>query len=265
MPRLGRGMEGGSGIVLRQMDPLEEANLFVKTAASMAKRAAARERAAAKERELKLEEHRAKQRAAETKEARNRAAIARCKALMKAKAEGKTLPPAAATKPKTTKPAAAAAAAPSLSSSSLSYSGGRSKLSAVFGRRVDLNSAEGRALKAAKPQSAAAVRAKEKAREDAVVARLIAQEEMVEQMKDVWEQACKTAYCESCKQMRTHVPKHCKKNNHRITWGSGIKRWFKCLSCSDRMTVINAQFPSRPCHKCGGSEWEAAPLYRGRH
>ena len=260
-------MEGGSGIVLRQMDPLEEANLFVKTAASMAKRAAARERAAAKERELKLEEHRAKQRAAETKEARNRAAIARCKALMKAKAEGKTLPPAAATKPKTTKTTkpAAAAAAPSLSSSSLSYSGGRSKLSAVFGRRVDLNSAEGRALKAAKPQSAAAVRAKEKAREDAVVARLIAQEEMVEQMKDVWEQACKTAYCESCKQMRTHVPKHCKKNNHRITWGSGIKRWFKCLSCSDRMTVINAQFPSRPCHKCGGSEWEAAPLYRGRH
>ncbi|KAK9509408.1 hypothetical protein O3M35_006735 [Rhynocoris fuscipes] len=86
-------------------------------------------------------------------------------------------------------------------------------------------------------------------------------EQMEEKMMNTYNTECKLVRCLKCKYTWFSASDTCKANQHPLKVFTGLKRFFKCNSCSNR-TVAPTFLPLLPCSKCGDSKWERAPMMK---
>ena len=70
---------------------------------------------------------------------------------------------------------------------------------------------------------------------------------------------CNKCHTATQKQLQT-----CIANNHLVKKSFVLKKFFKCVSCKQKVDVIGHPFPDKPCQKCGSSKWEKCSMYNER-
>jgi hypothetical protein len=85
---------------------------------------------------------------------------------------------------------------------------------------------------------------------------------LAEELNKIIEQKATGYKCVQCKRIFEVPQSFCKELQHNVSRINGIKRFFECRSCHNRVTEFCTLYPGQPCARCGCGDFTRASLWK---
>lgn len=98
---------------------------------------------------------------------------------------------------------------------------------------------------------------------DKYFSKLEKKEMMEEKMLNTYKVACKAVRCLKCNYTSFSAADRCKQEKHPLKVYDTVKRFFKCMHCSNRHISLEV-IPTQPCKNCHYNRWQRAGMMAER-